>query len=182
MSEGGTEMTTYTAEQIIRIGGKEWEKNGKHRVYLNVEVWTKLIGLETNHYNTGNIAGATLDGEPLSNSRARDILACISSVYLDVTNGEICIYSYKGQRYSNEVPGWIRDGIAEQVAATEPEQADDDNASSPAATTVSALRNAGRTVRQIAEMIGVSASTVYRWARGICQPRPANAAALAALA
>lgn len=51
-----------------------------------------------------------------------------------------------------------------------------------AAERVTALRAAGRTVRQVAEMVGVSVSTIYRWMRGTCQPRPINAIALADLA
>ena len=57
------------AEAIKAIGGQDWEKYGKHRIYINdLPRW---IGLECTYYNTGNISSATLDGERISNSQAR---------------------------------------------------------------------------------------------------------------
>lgn len=107
-------MTTYTADQIEALGGHRWTKADKDRVYLNVEVWAALIGLETSHYGTGNISGATLDGEAISNARAKDILGCIDKVFWDSTDGQIHITGYHN-RYFDQVPGWIRDAIAEAV-------------------------------------------------------------------
>lgn len=182
-------MNTYTAEQIIRIGGSEWRKGGKHRVYINTAVWKKLIGLETSHYNSGNIASATLDGERISNSHARDILSCIDSVYWDAADGQIHIWTRRS-RCSSEVSDLIRAGIAQAVADSEPKTDDtddtDDDTTTPATPNpvaqVAALRSAGRTVREIAEMIGCAVSTIYRWARGICRPSARYAARLAAIA
>lgn len=134
-------MNTYTPQQIIRIGGREWSKNGKHRIYLNPDTWAPMIGLELTHYNTGNICGAWLDGEEISNSRARDILTCISSVYLDVNDNKIHIYGQPG-RYWDQVPGWIRTAIATQVAATQP-----------------------LTTREAATKLGVSPRTIQRRAQ-----------------
>lgn len=182
-------MTTYTAEQIIRIGGREWRKGNKHRVYINRDVWTRLIGLETSHYKTGNIRSATLDGEQISNSRAYDILHCIDSVYWDSTDGQIHIRIAWPGRYSDRVPDWIRDGIAEAVAAldADEEQSDSDDdtpaaAVTPAAEQVAALRAAGRTVREIAEMVGCAVSTIYRWLRGVHRPSARYAARLTTIA
>lgn len=190
-----TEMTatTYTAEQIIAIGGREWIKGDKHRVYLNQDIWTALIGLEVEHYKSGTISSASLDGERISNSQAYKILAAIDAVWLDVTTGQIVISRYTTRPLADEVPGWIRAGIAKAVAAlpaddepTTPAGEADPAAETPAAAgparIIAALRAAGHTARDIARMVGVSVSTIYRWARGICSPRPTNAAALAALA
>lgn len=179
-------MSTYTADQITRIGGKEWTgANGAHRVYLNEDVWTALIGLEIDRYRSGNIQYATLRGEKISNARA----ARLSAIKVYWQDGRILITR------DAELADDIRTAIAKAVADSEPaaETADDSNdaggqdddsasGENTAGRTVAALRSAGRTVREIAEMVGVSATTIYRWVRGVCQPRPVNAAALAALA
>lgn len=68
---------TYEAADIIAIGGKEWRTATKHRVYLNN--WQELAGLEIEHYKSGNICSATLDGERISNSRAAKLAA--GSIY-----------------------------------------------------------------------------------------------------
>lgn len=188
-------MRNYTAEQITAIGGQHWTKGGHDRVYLNANIWARLIGLEISYYGTGNISSATLDGESIANGRARDILGCIDKVYWDATDSQIHITIYRN-RYSDRVPGWIRAGIAEAVDALD--KTDDSNGNQSDATDTSAapeqtnrpepaafiaaLRTAGRTIAQIAALVGVSISTIYRWAHGTCQPLPTNAAALAALA
>ncbi len=60
-----------TAEILVKIGGKEWTKNGMRRVYMNgLATW---FGLETSRYNTGNVASATLDGQEISNTQAKRI-------------------------------------------------------------------------------------------------------------
>lgn len=110
-------MNTYTAQQIEAIGGRAWTKNDKHRVYLNNDVWLALIGLETSHYNTGNISGATLNGEHISNAAAKDIIGAVSKVYWDAVDNQIHILIYRN-RYSDQVPGWIRDAVAAAVANT----------------------------------------------------------------
>lgn len=183
---------TYAAEQIEAIGGRRWTKAGHDRVYINSDVWTQLIGLETVRYNSGNIAGATLNGEQISNARAKDIIGCISKIYWDAEDGQIHIFVYGGGRYADKVPTWIRDAIADKVAE---QGSDDDTPQTPTGTatpdapstpdatgTVAMLRQAGRTVRQIAAALGCAISTVYRWARGIHRPSTRYAAALYALA
>lgn len=66
---------TQKIEQLEKLGGKRWTKAGGVRVYFNdLPQW---FGLRVTRYNTGNISSATLDGEPISNSQAQEILeAC----------------------------------------------------------------------------------------------------------
>jgi len=60
---------------LLRIGGREWTAGDKHRIYFNS--LEALFGLDVSRYHTGNICGATLDGERLSNARAGEIVACL---------------------------------------------------------------------------------------------------------
>ncbi len=61
-------------EQLKRIG-KEWKKGDSHRIYFNN--LEKYFGLELIYYKSGNICGAKLDGEEISNSRAGEIRFCL---------------------------------------------------------------------------------------------------------
>lgn len=59
---------TYTIEQLTQAGGTRWTKNGMDRFYFNNI--SELFGLSVSTYKTGNISSATLNGEPISNSKA----------------------------------------------------------------------------------------------------------------
>src|SRR5690606_1587698 len=196
-------MNTYTAEQIIRIGGKEWRKGDRHRVYINRHVLQRLLGLEVKYYHTGNIRHAELRGQHISNSEARRILN--SEIYWE--GGELHILSASHWHRQD-----IIDAINAAIAATEPQKDDDtaddtdggqggdasdateqgavEQAAAPQQTAtaemaisrLTALRQAGRSVRAIAQMIGCAVSTVYRWLRGQHRPSSRYAATTLAIA
>ncbi|MFO7253793.1 MAG: helix-turn-helix transcriptional regulator [Actinomycetes bacterium] len=196
-------MSTYTAEQIIRIGGKEWRKGDRHRVYINRHVLQRLLGLEVQYYNTGNIRHAELRGQHISNSEARRILA--SEIFWE--DGELHIRSASHWHRQD-----IIDAINAAIAATEPQKDDDtaddtdgsqggdasdatgqgavEQAAAPqqtaaaemAVSRLTALRQAGLTAREIAQMIGCAVSTVYRWLRGAHRPNARYATAILAIA
>jgi len=73
----------------IKQIGKEWIKEDMHRIYINN--LDQIYGLETTSYKTGNISSATLNGEKISNSRARQLstdLSC-AKIWYDVKTGKI---------------------------------------------------------------------------------------------
>jgi translation initiation factor IF-1 len=58
----------------------EWTaRNGQVRRYVNN--WTRIMGLDYDCYNTGNIRAATVNGEAISNAACRRILG--AKVWLD---------------------------------------------------------------------------------------------------
>jgi hypothetical protein len=71
---------------LSEIGGNEWEKAGKHRVYFNnmYELW----GLEVDFYKTGNVRFASIDGAEISNSQARREMAKLDygKIYFDFSD------------------------------------------------------------------------------------------------
>ena len=69
--------------------GKLWEKNGHRRLYVNRDVAMRLIGLDVARYKTGNISGATLDGELISNSAAGRIISALNNLYYDLGDGKL---------------------------------------------------------------------------------------------
>lgn len=185
--------TTYTAAQITAIGGRDWQRDDKHRVYLNDP--SAMIGLEIDTYGTGNISSATLNGERISNAAAGRLRGAIDKVYLDVASGTIFVsWGHTADRYDKadllkQVAAWVAARVAELTPAPAPEPvpAAPVAPSAPAApvdaaAVVARLRAAGSTVREIAAAVGVHRSTVYRWARTEFRPAQQHAAALTALA
>ena len=65
-----------------------WEKYNKIRLYLD---FAKIVNLEVDRYNTGNISSAYLEGEKISNSKAYKYLQ--GKAYIDLnTNVLECQY------------------------------------------------------------------------------------------
>lgn len=62
-------------EELAQQFGRTWVSNDgtKRRVYFPETLLARLIGLRISTYKTGNISGATLDGEKISNGRADKI-------------------------------------------------------------------------------------------------------------
>jgi len=81
-------LTETTIQNLIAKGASRWTKGDRNRLYLNGAA-KKIVGLETEHYNSGNIRSATLKGEKISNSRATQILDNIFSAYIDLTTGNL---------------------------------------------------------------------------------------------
>ena len=73
--------------RLIQAGGRRWTKGEFNRIYFNN--LAELYGLQLDYYNSGNISAAQLDGEHISNSSARQILASLSSarVWYDCNSG-----------------------------------------------------------------------------------------------
>ena len=89
-------MTHTTASALINQNlGKRWTKGNHDRVYLNVDALANAIRLETDRYNSGNISSATLDGERISNTHAREILESLSGAraYCDARTGRLHWYA-----------------------------------------------------------------------------------------
>ena len=83
--EKNTHMTDEQITALVNAGFSRWTKYGKDRLYVT----NAAIGLVLDHYNTGNIKYAELNGEWISNSRARDIEYAIRGAYIDIETGYI---------------------------------------------------------------------------------------------
>ena len=78
-----TQSANLTMQALIQLGGREWHSNDgtKNRVYFG-DLSGFYSPLEIVFYNTGNISFAQLDGDVISNSRARRILDGLGSIKL----------------------------------------------------------------------------------------------------
>jgi hypothetical protein len=78
---------TLTADMLVALGGRRWQKNGMDRVYL--DNWAEYAGLDITYYGTGNVNGATLDGRSIANNRAGRLLGLIEKVWFDTADGKL---------------------------------------------------------------------------------------------
>lgn len=123
-------MTETMIKKLEAKGFKRWTKGEHDRLYANVE----NFGLELHHYNSGNISGATLNGEKISNSYGAEIKRN-TSIYLNVNDGEL----YLTDRANDEIVANVKAAIAEaeeEAAAEETTQepAETENAAAEAKT------------------------------------------------
>lgn len=65
------EANDETVEQKLEsLGIEAWEKGDMKRYYINENNFESVFGLTIYRYNSGNICGAHLNGEKISNSHA----------------------------------------------------------------------------------------------------------------
>ena len=79
----------YSIETMTAIGGRRWQKNGMDRVYLND--FQAIPGLALDHYKSGSISYATLDGEKVSNAEGGRLATAVDKVYFDAADGKVHI-------------------------------------------------------------------------------------------
>ena len=107
--------THEIVEKLVKIGGSEWKKNQMHRVYFND--FSERLGLHVEHYNTGNISGATLNGERISNSEAKRIIGRLNElkVWYDMTTGKLMFKNDATEGVTEEERKIITKGLWKQI-------------------------------------------------------------------
>jgi len=102
----------YMIASHQKIGGKHWENYGKSRVYYNADSIMEIIELELDFYKTGNICSAELQGEKISNSRARKILGTLESskLWFDLDD-----YEYHYKSFDSELMNDVIDKIEQKI-------------------------------------------------------------------
>lgn len=135
-------MTETMIKKLEAKGFKRWTKGEHDRLYANVE----NFGLELHHYNSGNISGATLNGEKISNSYGAEIKRN-TSIYLNVNDGKL----YLTDRANGEIVANVKAAIAvaEEEAAAE-EAAQEPAETENTVTEIESVTNLTGTPAQIA--------------------------------
>lgn len=110
MKHPAPKPVVYSIETMTAIGGRRWQKNGMDRVYLGD--FATVPGLELDYYKSGNISGASLDGDLVSNAEGGRLATAVDKVYFDATDGKVYIKWGWGNPRSLD-----RDEIAARVFA-----------------------------------------------------------------
>jgi len=106
-----------TVENLVAVGGREWKRGDKHRIYFNNLI--DFLPLEVEHYKSGRISWAAWEGEEISNRQAYLILESVENVYYDVNESKfIGRYGVRESRIVSKETVWKRvvDGIKQAVA------------------------------------------------------------------
>ena len=90
--------------KLVAVGGREWMKYGKHRIYFNDDVICKVVGLSYSCYKSGNISSASINGEAISHAEASRYLSV--TAYFDVISGRFFFQGVKGEEVVNAIKAY----------------------------------------------------------------------------
>lgn len=97
---------------LCSMEGNAWKKNNMRRVYYSLDKLCNLIGFEFSTYKTGNISCAYIDGEKISNTRAKDIYYTLLNmkIYFDFTD-----YEFHCKNNNSNLSEVILSGLEEEL-------------------------------------------------------------------
>jgi len=104
----------YTVKRLVAIGGKEWKKTGKHRVYFNLPLTAKLYGIIFCTRDLYSIESATIYDKMISVSEAIRIFNALrhGKIWFDFDDHEFHWWYGNDDIYVK-----IRDGIEKLLDA-----------------------------------------------------------------
>jgi len=114
-------MTAMTEKQIAAYeakGFKRWTKGKMDRLYIDA---TKL-GAKIDYYKTGNVSDAFWQGERVSNSDGRRLLA--SKIFVDITTGELHVSTGFDEPYDTKS---LEDSAKDLIGEIERELAEEED-------------------------------------------------------
>lgn len=82
---------TISVESLEKKGFSRWTKGDMDRLYFNIQ---KSGHMEVDHYKTGNISFAAIDGEEISHRFAGQILSV--KCFIDLKNDNRLVIQYGG--------------------------------------------------------------------------------------
>lgn len=107
--------------EILKQIGSEWQKGDKHRIYFNN--LSEIYGLNCEYYNSGNICGADLNGERISNGQAKKLIGKLLSckVWYDLVDGKFWHTAPQGDTAAADMCKVIKSKIKQFVTEKEAE-------------------------------------------------------------
>ena len=81
-----TATANSIVQSLVALGGSEWVRDDKHRVYFNDVA--AFAGYEVTRYGTGRVSSVSRDGVALSNIKGTAALAGLPKIWFDVLTGE----------------------------------------------------------------------------------------------
>lgn len=90
-------------EKLLSMGADRWAKYGKDRLYFNTREFMENVGLSFEEYKSGNIASAALNGEKISNSKCRKLIASFGNIWFNVLTGKVESKKYEVEEEVSEI-------------------------------------------------------------------------------
>ncbi|MGO1442601.1 MAG: hypothetical protein ACTHWD_00210 [Lactobacillus delbrueckii] len=99
--------STIDIEALEKKGFRRWTKGDMDRLYFNIE---KSGHMEVDHYKTGNISYAAIDGEEVSHRFAGQILSV--KCFIDLKNDNRLVIQYGGLEAREVVENIVKKVLA----------------------------------------------------------------------
>lgn len=109
----------YIINYLISEGCKRWQKHNFDRIYLTEKLIHTLLDISIGYYNTGNISVFYYDGEKVSNSKGRKILAALDTKFF---------FDVPTATYKSKDPSEYADEIFDRLTAKIETEYIEDNA------------------------------------------------------
>ncbi len=94
-------------EALEKKGFDRWTKGDMDRLYFNIE---RSGHMDVDHYKTGNISHAAIDGEEISHRFAGQILSV--KCFIDLKNGNRLVIQYGGPEAREVVENVVKKVLA----------------------------------------------------------------------
>lgn len=106
----------------ILENGNRWTNGNHDRIYIK-DLTLTTIGLETDRYNSGNINSATVNGEQISNTFAREILRAADEMnpFYNVNTGRIEMRSSGAREEAQNLVREAAETLLEEIEEEEEE-------------------------------------------------------------
>lgn len=98
---------TIDIESLEKKGFNRWSKGDMDRLYFNIERSGHMV---VDHYNTGNISFASVDGEEISHRFAGQILSV--KCFIDLKNDNRLVIQYGGPEAREVVENVVKKVLA----------------------------------------------------------------------
>lgn len=99
--------STIDIESLEKKGFRRWTKGDMDRLYFNIE---NSGHMEVDHYKTGNISYAAIDGEEISHRFAGQILSV--KCFIDLKNDNQLVIQYGGPEAREVVENVVKKVLA----------------------------------------------------------------------
>ena len=111
-------ITQNQIEKILESeAGKLWENYGKRRIYINVKT---ALNMEISYYKTGNICSCYIDGERISNRKARGIIS--GKCFIDLNNDNKVVFQWASDEMIEFIEAYLNELEEEQEEQEEQEE------------------------------------------------------------
>jgi hypothetical protein len=108
---------TVDIHKLIDLGGREWIKNGFHRVYFSKDILIGIINFEVSFYKSGNISSASLRGRIISIEDAELLHRDLGGqFYFNVATG-----AWNWKDMSDRTAHMLRDAILAKLGLSHPD-------------------------------------------------------------
>ena len=96
-----TALSESKIEELSKRFGRWTKETAEGKKYDRIYFNAKDLGMVVEYYKTGNVRNAEVNGDSISNSQARRLMA--SKAYYDVASGQLVIDSEMEEYFGDQI-------------------------------------------------------------------------------